>query len=306
MHKIAFIIGERFVYWTPIMLAFGLAAAVCMFLAIHLGHTGKATCAFLAVPLSIILALVFGRLVYWFCVPTGYNSIVLALTDFGTEGFALAGIVVGCVLSAGLMRLVGLCDDLPAMLDSMSLAGLFGLAVGRLNHFFNEGGLSAAAERQIPVFVYQALSCAALFVGLLIFFLILGRKRAGDTCLFACLLYGMTQVLLGGLRADALVLPFGGGLALAQISGYALVMLAVVATMVKLFGNQGFKWWYLCLWIPLAGGIVWVGILINDLRSNIIADPTALLMLAAVVVLTLVNYVLGFIKKRTARFLRTE
>lgn len=283
MHKIAFMIGDRFIYWSPIIITFGVLAAVCMFLALHMGHTGKATGAFVAVPLSLVLSLVLGRLAYWLCVPESYGTLMQAMTDFSTDRISLTGIVAGCALAACLVRLTWLSRDLPAMLDAMSLAGLFGLAVGRLNHLFNTADRAfsrihlegALEEIWPPLYLLQAAVSAALFVLLLVFFLILGRKHSGYTCLLVCFFHGAAQVVLDSTRYDALLLPGFKALTLVQIAGLSAMVLSTVLLSVQLVKNRGWKWWYLALLIPAVAALIFGIVLALQLRCEPANDMNA-------------------------------
>ena len=258
MHKIAFIIGDQFVYWTPIMIAVGVLAAVCMFLALHIFAGGKTAGAFAAAPLAIAFSLLLGRLVYWFCAPEQYGSLRKALTTFSVDGYALTGIVVGCVSAACFVRLLGLSKNLPVMLDTMSLAGLFGISVGKLNHFFNQGCradselLRSSSLEKIPfdpfnpastntsiwqaTFLLQAIVYAVLFVLLVAFFLLLGRKKPGHTCLLAGLFYGAALLVLEGMRYDGLLVPWISGLTFGQLSGVLLFLASLTVYIMRLIG----------------------------------------------------------------------
>ena len=259
MHRIAFIIGDRFLYWTPILIALGAAAAICMFLALHMGRTGKLTASFVAVPVALVLSLLLGRLLHWLCAPQQYGSFAQALGSFGIDGFALTGVVLGSALAACFVRLLGLTKDLPSMLDAMSLAGLFGIAVGRLNHFFNTADRGVAGQ---PIFRYQAVAAGVLFALLLVFFFTLGRKRPGDTCLLAGLFYGALQAVLDSLRQDALTLPQLNGLHLTLVGGSLLVLASLGLILWKLIRIRGWKWWYFGFLIPIAGVLSFAEILL--------------------------------------------
>ena len=66
MDKLAFIIGDRFIYWNSIMLTLGALVAICFFLAFYIGKCGNAVAAFAAIPVAIVLSLVFARFFHWY------------------------------------------------------------------------------------------------------------------------------------------------------------------------------------------------------------------------------------------------
>ena len=166
MERIAFIIGEQFLYWGPIILGIAVFAAVCMFAALHIHQTQKVASTFLTTALAVVLSLILSRLVHWYCRPDNYASLTAAITDHSSGGYALVGVFVGCALAAALVRLSGLSDNLPTMLDCMSLAGALGICVGRLSHFFNafDRGQVVESLRCSPLWPAFCSWCLLFFI----------------------------------------------------------------------------------------------------------------------------------------------
>ena len=100
MERIAFIIGERFLYWSSILLTLSVVVSICVFLALYLRRSGNVIAAAIAVPVSMALSLVLARLVHWYCRADSYASLEAALTDYSSGGFALMGVFAGCFLTA--------------------------------------------------------------------------------------------------------------------------------------------------------------------------------------------------------------
>lgn len=321
MEKIGFIFGGTFLYWSPILLTLGVVAAVIMFLGLSVGFAKRPVGAFLTVPLAVALSIVLARLVHWYCRPDSYVSFQAALTDYSTGGFALAGVFAGCLLAACALRLACVVKELPQALDCMAIAGALGMAVGRLNHFFNplnrgmvvqsiktlplvypvENAVSGEPEYRLATFMLQAIVAAALFVILLAFYLAGGRKRGGDTCLLFLLVHGASQILLDSTRYDSLFLRSNGFVSLVQILGAVFVVLAVVLFSVRLVRNRGWKWWYLAPWLAIVGMLTAAGIMeyYVQRRSNQ-ADTFYHVMtvcLAGVVLLTCVLCAVGAIPR---------
>ena len=86
MARIAFIIGERFLYWNSILLALAAAAAICVFLSLYLSTPGRGAAAAVAVPMALVLSMVLSRLVHWYCRVDSYASLWAALTNYSTGG----------------------------------------------------------------------------------------------------------------------------------------------------------------------------------------------------------------------------
>lgn len=181
-------------------------------------------------------------------------------------------------LAAAVLRLVFLHRNLPEMLDCMSLAGLAGIAVGRLASFFNStdrgqivtttqslpwvypvtNAVSGAAEYRLATFVIQAMAALFLFAALTVFYL-RGTKRRklkdGDTCLIFLMCYGASQVILDSTRYDSLFFRSNGFVSIVQVLGALGLALAVVFFSVCMVKARGFRFWQVLLWLLIAGAI---------------------------------------------------
>ena len=275
MDRIAFIIGERFLYWSSILLTLAVVVSICTFLALYLRRSGNAVAAALAVPASMAASLVLARLVHWYCRTDNYASLHAALSDFSTGGFALMGVFAGCFLAALTLRLTRISRNLPEMLDCMSLAGAAGIAVGRLSSFFSSAdrgllvesvktlpwvypmtnSVSGTEEYRLATFLIQAMVAAVIFLLLLPASAILrgkGKMRDGDTCLLFLLAYGASQVVLDSTRYDSLFFRSNGFVSIVQVLGALAIGLALIVFSVRLCRSRGFQKWYLILWLICA------------------------------------------------------
>ena len=106
MEKIAFISGETIYYWSSIVLTLATLTAICFFWSLYLGKGGNGVAAFSVVPLAIVLSLLLGRLVHWYCRTSSYDSFTSAIKPFSPGGYALLGVFAGCALAAVIVRLV--------------------------------------------------------------------------------------------------------------------------------------------------------------------------------------------------------
>ena len=325
MERIAFIIGETFVYWSAIILTLAAAAAACTFVALYLGRPGKAISAALAVPMALVFSLVLARFMHWYCRADSYDSFFTAMTDHSSGGYALMGVFGGCLLAAVILRALFIVRDLPEMLDCMCIAGSLGIAVGRLSSFFNssdrgqiiEGmtdlpwvypvtnAVSGAVEYRLATFVIQAMAAAGIFAVLLVFWLVGNRKRQknGDTTLLFLLLYGVSQVVLDSTRYDSLFFRSNGFVSIVQVLGALGMALAIILFSVRLVKRRGFRGWYLVLWIPMAALIGGAGYMEYHVQRH--GDQAAFAYsvmsgcLVLVVLLTLLVRALG-LRKRSA------
>ena len=314
MDKLAWIIGESFLYWNSIVYTLAAATAIFFFLAFYIGKCGNAVAGFAAVPLSIFLGLVAARFFHWYCRADSYDSFTAAMTDYTSGGYALMGVFLGCFLAAWLLRLIRLDRSLPEMLDCMAIAGCAGIAVGRLASLFNSSdrgqvlesfkslpiaypvtnAVSGAVEYRLATFMLQSLVALLLFAGLTVFYL-RGNKRGnlknGDTSLIFLLIYGASQVVLDSTRYDSLFFRSNGFVSVVQVLGALGLGLAIFVFSRRLVKNRGLRFWQVLLWIPIAAGIGCGGFMeyYVQRRGNeaVFAYSVMSGCLAAVIVLTL-------------------
>ena len=275
MDKIAFIIGETFLYWNSIILAFGAMTAICLFVSFYLKRPGNGAAAALLVPMSIILGLMLARLIHWYCRSDSYDSLGAAMTDFSRGGFALMGVFFGTAIAACLLRILGVIRNLPETFDCLALGGAAGIAVGRLACFFTSAdrgdileGITALPfaypapnavtgepEYRLATFLLQAIVTGCIFLVLAVFFL-RGRKkknlRDGDTCLIFLLTYGASQIVLDSTRYDSLFMRSNGFISLVQILGLIFLLLPLVLFSVRMVRIFRFRGWMVGLWLPIA------------------------------------------------------
>lgn len=274
MDKIAFILGDVFIYWSSVVYCLATATAICFFLAFYLNKCGNAAAGFAAVPLSILLSLFFARLIHWYSRTDSYESFSAAVTDWSSGGYALLGVFAGCALAAALLGLIRLHRSTATMLDCMSLAGAAGIAVGRLASLFNASGrgqilsgiqalplvhpvtnaVSGATEYRLATFMLQAIAALVIFLCLSAFYLkSRNGLRDGDTCLIFLLVYGASQVLLDSTRYDSLFFRSNGFVSIVQVFSALALGLVIFLFSRRLVRSRGFRWWYIPLWILIAG-----------------------------------------------------
>lgn len=273
MDRIAYIFGETFIYWSSIILTMAAVSAVCLFLFFYLNKEKNVVAAATVIPLSVVFSLVFARFMHWYCRADSYFSFVSAMTDYSSGGYALLGVFAGCALAAVIVRVTKITENLPSLLDSMSLAGCAGIAVGRLSCFFNTqdrgqiiastqslpwvypvtNSVSGVQEYRLATFVIQAMVTAVVFAALFVFAVRTREKRRdGDLTLFFLLLYGATQVVLDSTRYDSLFFRSNGFISIVQVVSALATGLACVIFSVRLVRRHGFQKWYVGLWVLFA------------------------------------------------------
>ncbi len=276
MDKIAYIIGENFLYWNSIILAIAVVVAVCMFLFLYLRRENNGLGAAILVPLAAVSSLLLARLIHWYCLPDAYESMEAAMTTFTGGGYALMGVFAGCGLSAAVLGLIRVVKNLPMAYDCMALAGCAGIGVGRLACLYTaadrgpvvetlralpfaypvSNAITGAEEWRLATFMIQAIACGVIFLVFVMFYLIgqglrSRRLKDGDTALLVLAAYGATQIVLDSTRYDSLFLRSNGFISVVQILGAVALVGAVVCFSVRMVKARGFRWWNVVLWVLL-------------------------------------------------------
>lgn len=266
MQQAALILEDRFLYWNSMILVLAVCCAILAFLGLSMRKKGQWTESVAAVPLCLFLSMLLSRAVHWYCRPQGYESFFAAMTDFSRGGYALIGAFLGCILAALLLRLTGICRDLPGMLDRMAVAGSLGIAVGRPAALLSAAdrgmivssqvpfpwasqimnGVSGQPELRLSVFMLQSAAAGLLFVILLLTFLY-GEKsekgKSGEISLLFLLLYGASQAVMDSLRYDSIYFRFNGFVSVVQIFGILSVLLVLVLSTWALYRKIGGRAW---------------------------------------------------------------
>ena len=206
MSRIALIVNGRCLYWSSVLLTLAVAVAICTFLALYLRQRRSVVPGAVVIPLAVIFSLVLSRLAHWYCRTDSYPSLQMAMTDLSSGGYALMGVFAGCFLAAVVVWLLRLTDNLPRMLDCMSIAGAAGIAVGRLASFFDASDrgplvsrmvtlpwtypvmntVTGIEENRLATFFLQAMITGLIFLLLIVLDSEERRRdggRDGDTCL---------------------------------------------------------------------------------------------------------------------------
>lgn len=283
MERIAFIFGETFIYWSSIILTLGVVVAILLFLALYLWKSGNGLGAALAVPTALALSMVFSRLVHWYCQADSYPSFLSAMTDYSSGGYALLGVFLGCLVAVCLLWVVFAVRNLPEMLDAMAVAAGAGIAVGRLASLFNVSdrgmplvnftelpiasaivnSVSGQTEYRLATFMLQSIAAAVIFVIVLAFHLAGLRtdrcRKDGDSCLLFLSLYGASQIVLDSTRYDSLFLRSNGFVSIVQIAGAVALVVPIVLFSIRMVRGRGWKYWYLALWVAIAGLLTGAG-----------------------------------------------
>ena len=280
MERIAFISGEAFIYWSPIILAMAAVAAIAIYTAVYIKRDGNIPALALSIVLCVVLAIPLSRFLHWYHRADTYTSLGAAMTNMTGGGFALYGVFAAGILAALVLRLTRVSKSMPRMLDAMALGGGVGIAVGRLASLFNasdrgmilpEGvglpfawpvtnAVSGATENRLATFAIQSMVVTVIVAAIFVYLLLCALRKKqvpdGDIFLLFILPYGATQAVCDSTRYDSLFMRSNGFVSVVQILGLALVILAVVLFSLRAVKNTGLKARYFVIWggmLALAG-----------------------------------------------------
>ncbi len=247
MSQIAFISGNAIYYWNSIIVAGAVLTGLILFWAAYLRSGNSLTEAAIACPAAIVLSVLLARVIHWYFLPDSYDGLIDAVAHLTGTGYALSGAFLGCLLTAGILRLLRIGANLPCTLDCMSLGGCAAIALGRLGSFFTAqdrgeiltkltslpwawpvtNDMSGLTEYRFATFLFQAMIAGviAVILGLLYW---LGREkcRDGDITLLFLLSYCASQIVLDSTRYDALRLRINGFISAVQV--FSAITMAVV------------------------------------------------------------------------------
>lgn len=277
MERIAFISDDIFIYWSSIVLALAATAAAAIYAVFYLNKSRKFLATGLSIVLTVALALPMARLVHWYCQHIQYPGFREAMTDYSSGGFALLGVFMACLVTAGLLRLVRISSNLPQMLDCMAIGGGVGIAIGRLAAVFNSSDrgmilpesvqfpfaasianpVSGAQENRLATFMLQSSLVAVIVAGLLVFMLVqkLRKKKIADGEVFFIFLlaYGASQALCDSMRYDKMFFRSNGFVGMVQIMGLLGMLISIVLFSVRMVKGRGLKIWQFVIWTGILG-----------------------------------------------------
>lgn len=263
-------------------MALAVITGIVFFWAAYIRKSDDITGAAAACPLAIVLSLLLARLIHWYFRSDSYESLKAAMTDFTSTGYALIGAFAGCLLTAGILRLLKKSRNLPLMLDCMSIGGCASIAIGRLGCFFtseNRGEIlpdgtqlpwaypvrntaSGLLEYRFATFLFQAVIAGCIFIVLIILFWTGIRKKRyqnGDITLLFLLFYCASQIVMDSTRYDSLRLRSNGFISIVQILCALSLTLVFAVFSIRLRKRAVGKIWHFAIWLTLILGISGAG-----------------------------------------------
>ena len=268
MYPIAAMLNSLVLYRYSLILALAAAAGICCFMACCCHQKIPCRQGAAVSLISLILSLLFSRLVYWYGRPDSFTSLFQALLSRSTETLALTGCFAGCGLAA---LFLGKQAGRRKILDCMCVAGCAAISLGRLACFFSETNrgqvmttltgipwaypvatISGGLEYRFATFLFQAMAAAVLGIFLAVIFF-RKKRQPGEVTLLFLLCYSATQIILDSTRYDSLYLRSNGFVSMVQVLSAVALVGVVVLLCIRTAKILSIRKWMVPVWIALAG-----------------------------------------------------
>ena len=133
MNEIAVFTGSLTIYWSSIVICLGIAAGLCLSLALYPMDHRHNTAVWVFFPIATVLSILLSRLIHWYSHIEQYGSLMAAMTDYSNGGYCIQGIILGVLFAALLVRLVRLTPTAGELLDAVAPGLALCLALVRLS-----------------------------------------------------------------------------------------------------------------------------------------------------------------------------
>ena len=120
MNPIAIYSDSTVLYWSSVIIVFGLLASLVLSLSLQRVNGGSSAAMLLFFPLAIILSVPICRVIHWYCHFEQYNGIWGALTDYSTGSYCLPGALLGAWLAALIVKKLGFERSTAHLLDAFA------------------------------------------------------------------------------------------------------------------------------------------------------------------------------------------
>ena len=295
MSQIAYLSGGLVLYWPSLILALGLAAGLCLSLALYPRYNRHSAAVWVFFPFALLLGLLFSRIVYWYCHIEQFSSFWEAMVAYNTGSYALFGVIFGVWAAAFAVRRLGLVQRMGRLLDAVTPGLCLSFAFIRLSELWGsacrsritvpEGffrrlpfavpGAEDAGSWPLAVFFYSFLLLLVVTVLLVRFYLryrrfpmVDGSSPNGNVFRLFLLLWGLTEVVIDSLRYDSCFMhfvwlkrlnPYASFVSLGQIFA-AVTILAVFIhfTAIRVRGHRG-GWKLVLAWLLHLASLVGAG-----------------------------------------------
>jgi len=277
MNNIAVFVGTTSIYWSSIIIALGVAACFALTFALYTSHGGRASAVWVLLPFAVILSVLLSRMLHWYCHAEQYAGFWAAVTVYSIGDYCFPGVIVGTLLAALLVKLLGFTKNLAKLFDCLAPGAALLVAFIRLSSLFNYSCRSKIAVnnpllQRLPIAATIPTSSGALeyrfatffvqFLLMLVVFLMLmrfffkrrkiamknGYPKDGNVAMMFMILFGTVEMVLDSTRYDSSFLPFNNFISIVQIVGAVCVLTALIFYSVRSVKSNGLRPYHWCIW----------------------------------------------------------
>ena len=275
--SIAIYSGSMVIYWSSIVIGLGLAACLCLSLALFTANGGRAAGMLLLLPLTLLFSIPLCRALHWYCHMEQYTGFFAALTDYSSGSYCLPGALLGVWLAALLVHKLGFAPSTGALLDAFAPGAALAIAFIRLSAIFGNTCRSkitftSPLLRHLPLASAVTNSSggvdyrfATFFVQFIIMLLLTlwlvkfhGRRsripmcsgsREGNVARMFLLSYSAVEMVLDSTRYDSSFFPFNSFISIAQVVGALCVLGILIYYSVHAVKARGLRLYHFALWL---------------------------------------------------------
>ncbi len=286
-NPIAIYSGDIVLYWSAIIIALGMLAALLMTLSLQRTDRNPGFVVYLMIALTVIFSVPLCRLLHWYCHAEQYGSLAAAMTDYSSGSYVLAGALLGGWIAAWLATRMDR-QSCASLLDAFAPGAALAIAFIRLSSLFNSSCRSKIAVitpllQRLPLASPITNSAGGLeyrFATFFIHFLVMllichwllrffcaRRKQPmcsgaqeGNVARMFLLLYSASELVLDSTRYDSSFLPINGFVSFVQIVAAVSIFAILIYYTVHSVRANGRHLFQLLIWIGWFGCVGGVGI----------------------------------------------
>ena len=338
MNPVAIYTGTLTIYWSAIVVTLGLAAALCLTLALYPMDTGRNTAVWVLFPFALVFSVTISRAIHWYCHIEMYDSFLTAMTDYSDGSFVLVGVILGVWLAALLVRGLQLTKHTGQLLDAAAPGVALLTVFIRLAAFFNEAcrgkvvitdprfqrlpfasAVTDAAGNvsyRLATWCIEAILMLVVTVLLVVFYcrhrrdpMKAGGSRYGNVARMFLLLFGVVEIILDSTRNDSSMFHFSGFLrmlnkyinfvSLTQLFCAIAILCVLIHYMKISVRGNGWRWYHIALLVLYVASLVGVGYLGEYRVQRFAAYLNCYsIMAGSLLVMALVVYIVYLTAKR--------
>ena len=297
MNEIAVFTGSLTIYWSAIVITLGIAAGLCLSLALYPMDHRHNTAVWVFFPIAVVLSVLFSRTIHWYSHIEQYESLLKSVTDYSTGGYCIQGIILGVLLAAAIVRLLHLTPTGGELLDAVAPGLALCLALIRLSSLFNTNCrgriviLNSAYQRlpfavswtdaagnvefRLATFFLEFLALLVITVILCVFFfrhrsepLWEGFPNQGNVFRMFLILVGIVEIIADSTRYDSALMhfflikrlnPYASFISIAQVFSAVMILLVFIRYMRYSVKVNGWSWYHILAIVVFIASLVGIG-----------------------------------------------